>query len=720
MGMASWRAVETLNRTPSTREEGASGVGDAPDGIICGDTWNPRTFQDYLLTSHHRPMAAPSPSPAPAGPDDRPLRLAAYPFNVPRTDVVFTTADGVEFRLFKNVLSIASPFFADMFSLAQPEGQAEVQLTEPGKPSNITPIPITESSCTFDSLLRFCYPVTDPVITSLPELELILDAARKYQMEEAINLAKRMLRQFVDGQPLRTFTLACRFGAEEESRLAAAAWKRFYEAKFKPPPPQKKASKTPPKPVRSRAPPLAYPDFATTLMCTGYIPEMADLPAAVYHRLMYYGRVNFESPPSFIHRDAVYPPPIPSAATPRDDVLEWPIAPADADIIVRSVDGVDFPFHTLLLKLSAVTSLIDAGTNMEPVDGTPPIAQVSVSSTVLKDLLNVCLPSAGCDIEDTYRLWRLSRVAIEYKMDPVIAAVKKQCQRKAATWPLSVYLIASQSGWAEDAASSARLLTEQVHIEDIYDPILEETPSAVYHALLRYHHHALAAMSRVMGKYTPARAEWKGRFTRYPDTWPVYVALPVAGQELERQMQRTTPNRGQRAFDILALMSESERMEKEVKDAVSGVRRFSAPLVLNTLTDLIVAFRSSWSCLRATGQDHPPPSLPRLLLAHLHLYPLTLVHPALLRPTNDPLLHPAFSQSRRIYRPTDPAPSVSPCPHGTLPLLRVSMYCSLFCLSLYRNPPMYYYAVSASNGADFHTSFVLNGHRDWPVLNTIA
>ncbi|KIP11914.1 hypothetical protein PHLGIDRAFT_33182 [Phlebiopsis gigantea 11061_1 CR5-6] len=517
-------------------------------------------------------MAQPASSPAPAGTDGRSPSLAAYPFNVPRTDVVFTTADGVEFRLFKNVLSIASPFFADMFSLAQPEAQAAVPSTELG---NTASIHITESSQTFDSLLRFCYPVADPVVTSLRELELILDAARKYQMEEATNLANRMLRQFVDEDPLRTFALACRFGAEAESRLAAAAWKHLYEAKFKPLTPQKKVIAKTNKPARSRAPPPAYPDFATTLMYTGYISEMADLPAAVYHRLMYYGRVNFDSPPSFIHRDTVYPPPIPSAATPRDDVSEWPITSTDADIIVRSVDGVDIPFHTLLLKLSAVTSLLDAGTTIDSVDETLPIAQVSISSAVLKDLLRTCLPSVGCDIEDTYRLWRLSRVAIEYKMGPVIAAVKTQCQRKAAAWPLSVYLIASQNGWTDEAASSARLLTEQVHIEDIYDPILEETPSSVYHALLRYHHHSLAAMSKVMQKYTPARPEWKGRFTRYPDTWPVYVALPVAGQELERQMQRATPTRSQRSLDILALMSESEKMEKEVKDAVSGDTRCS-------------------------------------------------------------------------------------------------------------------------------------------------
>ena len=46
--------------------------------------------------------------------------IAAAPFNRPSADVVFLTADNVEYHLHKIVLSLASPFFEDMFTLTQP------------------------------------------------------------------------------------------------------------------------------------------------------------------------------------------------------------------------------------------------------------------------------------------------------------------------------------------------------------------------------------------------------------------------------------------------------------------------------------------------------------------------------------------------------------------------------------------------------------------------
>jgi hypothetical protein len=88
-------------------------------------------------------------------------KVAGAPFNLPSADVAFQTADNVLFHLHKVILSIASPFFADMFSLAQPPpGPDEMPLS-----LDRDPIRITEDSQTFDRLLRMLYPVSNPALT---------------------------------------------------------------------------------------------------------------------------------------------------------------------------------------------------------------------------------------------------------------------------------------------------------------------------------------------------------------------------------------------------------------------------------------------------------------------------------------------------------------------------------------------------------------------------
>ena len=507
--------------------------------------------------------------------------LAKSPFDREAADIVFTTEDGVDFRVYKAVLSLASPFFADMFSLAQhAEGK--------GENSNVVePIQIQESSQTFDHLLRLCYPVPDPVVQDLAELELLLDAATKYQMEEALSISSRMLRAFVDSNPLQTFVVACRFGAEEEAGLAAAAWKRSYRVGAQTA--QKRVTKGK-KPLRGQEILPDYRDFASTFIATSYIPEMADISAGIFFRLLYYGRTDLDILPPFIKYDNSYPPAIRSKPTSYDEVEQWPIDPTDADVILRSVNGKEFPFHKILLRLSEATKLIDSGSTLEAEDGKLPIVQVGISSQVLNDLLRICLPSGGCVVEDTYRLWRLSRVALEYEMGPIVAAVKRQIQHKASTWPLSVYLITSQNGWHDDAASAARLLTEQVHIEDIYDPILEDVPTSAYFSLLKYHHKCVTAMSKVMRKHVPETTpvEWR-RQTRYAhDTWPMYIPLPVAAREVERQMQRGTPTKTQRSCDMIStLISNGKSMENEIDDLLANVSSSFQRLYLcvNSVTD---------------------------------------------------------------------------------------------------------------------------------------
>ncbi|KAL5531309.1 hypothetical protein ACEPAG_4186 [Sanghuangporus baumii] len=122
------------------------------------------------------------------------------PFLPPDGDVVLRSADGHEFYVAKNILTIASPFFRSMFSLPQPED-----------PGDIPTISVSEDGKTFDILLRFCYPVKNPVVEDLSLADTVLAAALKYEMEIAVQSICRVLvsEKALGTQGLRVYAIAC-------------------------------------------------------------------------------------------------------------------------------------------------------------------------------------------------------------------------------------------------------------------------------------------------------------------------------------------------------------------------------------------------------------------------------------------------------------------------------------------------------------------------------
>ncbi|EIN03866.1 hypothetical protein PUNSTDRAFT_36816, partial [Punctularia strigosozonata HHB-11173 SS5] len=66
--------------------------------------------------------------------------------DAPPADVILQSCDSVQFFVCKVILSFASPFFRDMFTLPQSSGSSDVQ-------PDIPVIPMVESSATLDDLL---------------------------------------------------------------------------------------------------------------------------------------------------------------------------------------------------------------------------------------------------------------------------------------------------------------------------------------------------------------------------------------------------------------------------------------------------------------------------------------------------------------------------------------------------------------------------------------
>lgn len=139
-------------------------------------------------------------------------------FDYPDADLVLRSSspNPDDFYVHRCILSTASPFFKEMFTLPQPP-------SEDGKPLPTPVLDVAEDAETLDKLLRFVYPMTNPPVDSLDELVLILAAACKYDMPAVVESLRRNLIEprFITEAPLRVYAIATRFDLEEEAKVAS-------------------------------------------------------------------------------------------------------------------------------------------------------------------------------------------------------------------------------------------------------------------------------------------------------------------------------------------------------------------------------------------------------------------------------------------------------------------------------------------------------------------
>ncbi|KAJ6568699.1 hypothetical protein B0H19DRAFT_989184 [Mycena capillaripes] len=154
-----------------------------------------------------------------------PPAAAASPF-VPRTpfddtgaDTILRASDGVDFHVYRQVLSLSSPFFKDLFSIPQPESEPEVPV-----------IPVAESSHLLDRLLRMFYPGTDSLLAveGVDELAEIIELlVSKYEIQFAIPLLQRHLRAYMETNPLAVYAIACRYRWADLAKATAKLSLKF-------------------------------------------------------------------------------------------------------------------------------------------------------------------------------------------------------------------------------------------------------------------------------------------------------------------------------------------------------------------------------------------------------------------------------------------------------------------------------------------------------------
>jgi hypothetical protein len=141
-------------------------------------------------------------------PESLPPKLANAPFDDPRADLVLRSSDGVNFRVFKLILSLASSVFADMFTLPLPPSSQS--------PSDEPPVTLLpEDAETLDMALRYFYPVPSPEVVTLREARILLEFARKYQADVIKHSLMRFLTDTSERDPVGVYALASAYDCHD-------------------------------------------------------------------------------------------------------------------------------------------------------------------------------------------------------------------------------------------------------------------------------------------------------------------------------------------------------------------------------------------------------------------------------------------------------------------------------------------------------------------------
>jgi len=139
---------------------------------------------------------------------------AKAPFDNPEGDIILQSADGVNFHVFKLILSLVSDVFKSMFTLPQDTKQSDV--------SSVPIISLAENSTILKSLLLLCYPAFNPTFETFEDAKAVLKAAMKYDTRTAISRAGDIIcSQFLETKPLELYNLSCVFGWTQHAQTAA-------------------------------------------------------------------------------------------------------------------------------------------------------------------------------------------------------------------------------------------------------------------------------------------------------------------------------------------------------------------------------------------------------------------------------------------------------------------------------------------------------------------
>lgn len=405
--------------------------------------------------------------------------VASAPFDSDTgfADIILRTSDKFDFFVHVPILRLASTVFDAMLSIPQPPSATNDTQTSPTRPI----IDLTEDSATMDHLLRYCYPVTDPIITDLDILDRILTAADKYDIKFVTTLATQVLHKFVDTKPLEVYTIACLHGSEDIAKKAAEMWKRTKNSWSE-----------------------EITDFDSTPAGASYIPLMAKrLTTGPYYRLLQYLRGHQVT--MFSSCDTLFDVRMQEGFWFQypDVTSQYPFNCPNADIIFRSTEGYDLCVHKLVIDLQFKSSPptashgIWSGFTHSPQKSANglPVVKTDLPRDVLVSLLEHCYPMQGDKNLINWSIKKLTsppslsvaRAAARYGFHSVSQNFIARLRQLIPQDPLAVYCAAIDLERLADAREAAQELA-LVSPKSLYSADLESLPARSYYALLKYYH----------------------------------------------------------------------------------------------------------------------------------------------------------------------------------------------------------------------------------------
>ncbi|KAG2137612.1 uncharacterized protein EDB93DRAFT_760347 [Suillus bovinus] len=145
--------------------------------------------------------------------DAEEIITAEAPFDDQNCDIIIKSTNGVNFHVYKLVLSLMSPVFKDKFKITSPQSEAH---------SDKSIITVAQSSTPLRSLLLLCYPAATPTFDSLDDAKAVLKAAKQYDMQAALSRAGDLIMaQFLPDHILDLYALSCQFRWQNHAQTAA-------------------------------------------------------------------------------------------------------------------------------------------------------------------------------------------------------------------------------------------------------------------------------------------------------------------------------------------------------------------------------------------------------------------------------------------------------------------------------------------------------------------
>ncbi|KAI0305970.1 hypothetical protein B0F90DRAFT_1613499, partial [Multifurca ochricompacta] len=141
------------------------------------------------------------------------LKIAKAPFDDSRADIILRSSDSVNFRVFKIILSLASSVFADMFNIPPPASQKSSE--------ELPVVTLSENSEALDLALRHCYPIQSPELVKLHDARILLEFARKYQVDLLSSTLKHFLTDNMERDPVGVYVLAGMYEYQNIAKDAA-------------------------------------------------------------------------------------------------------------------------------------------------------------------------------------------------------------------------------------------------------------------------------------------------------------------------------------------------------------------------------------------------------------------------------------------------------------------------------------------------------------------